>query len=178
MEPSEEQMQPYVLERIIRNLWSQWILDVISWILFWRAQLNYETNEQINYDIMNYREIIHLADGYKKSQSFTMAIKAYEKAIEKTGEVKEIKYILPRITSCYRKDNRPDDAIALYTKICSEYGYDILDSVLLTSVSAAYIDIGEYVKAKKCADRAYAMSQGNISDELKSVYARLKKYNQ
>lgn len=50
MEPSEEQMQPYVLERIIRNLWSQWILDVISWILFWRAQLNYETNEQINYD--------------------------------------------------------------------------------------------------------------------------------
>ena len=35
---------------IIRNLWSQGILHVISGILFWRSQLNYETNTQINYD--------------------------------------------------------------------------------------------------------------------------------
>ena len=50
LEPSEEQMADYVFERIIRNLWSQWILQVISGILVWRAQLNYETNVQINYD--------------------------------------------------------------------------------------------------------------------------------
>lgn len=50
LEPSEEQMPTYALERIIRNLWSQGILHVISGILFWRSQLNYETNTQINYD--------------------------------------------------------------------------------------------------------------------------------
>lgn len=50
LEPSEEQMPTCALERILRNLWSQWILHVISWILFWRSQLNYETNIQINYD--------------------------------------------------------------------------------------------------------------------------------
>jgi muramoyltetrapeptide carboxypeptidase LdcA involved in peptidoglycan recycling len=50
LEPSEEQMPTYAFERIIRNLGSQGILDVISWILLWRAQLNYETNVQINYD--------------------------------------------------------------------------------------------------------------------------------
>jgi len=50
LEPSEEQMPTYAFERIIRNLGSQGILDIISWILLWRAQLNYETNVQINYD--------------------------------------------------------------------------------------------------------------------------------
>jgi muramoyltetrapeptide carboxypeptidase LdcA involved in peptidoglycan recycling len=50
LEPSEEQMPTYALERILRNLWSQGILHVISWILFWRSQLNYETNIQIDYD--------------------------------------------------------------------------------------------------------------------------------
>jgi len=50
LEPSEEQMPTYALERILRNLWSQWILHVISWILFWRSQLNYQTNIQIDYD--------------------------------------------------------------------------------------------------------------------------------
>ena len=50
IEPSEEQIPTYYFERIIRNLWSQWILQVLSGILVWRSQLNYETNEQINYD--------------------------------------------------------------------------------------------------------------------------------
>ena len=50
IEPSEEQMPDYSFERIIRNLWSQWILQVLEGILVWRAQLNYETNVQINYD--------------------------------------------------------------------------------------------------------------------------------
>ena len=50
IEPSEEQIPTYAFERIIRNLWSQGILQVISGILVWRAQLNYETNIQINHD--------------------------------------------------------------------------------------------------------------------------------
>ena len=50
LEPSEEQMPEYSFERIIRNLWSQWILQVLEGILVWRSQFNYETNVQINYD--------------------------------------------------------------------------------------------------------------------------------
>lgn len=50
IETSEEKMPLITFERIIRNLWSQWIIRVLSWILLWRSQLNYSTWEQISYE--------------------------------------------------------------------------------------------------------------------------------
>ncbi len=50
LEPSEERMSDTHFERIIRNLGSQWILHVIKGILIWRAQMDYQTNTQLNYD--------------------------------------------------------------------------------------------------------------------------------
>lgn len=50
LETSEEKMSTTQFERIMRNLWSQWILHNIVWILVWRSQYDYETNIQINYD--------------------------------------------------------------------------------------------------------------------------------
>lgn len=138
-------------------------------------KLNSTYNESINYNNMNYLRIIEIADGFKKSNSFIMAIKTYEKAMEKTNKVEHIKYILPRITSCYRKNNQASKAIELYTKVCKMYGYDILNEVLLTSIAAAYCDLEQFDNAKKCADRAYAIAKGNYSEELKLVYKRINK---
>lgn len=50
LETSEEKMSEINFERIIRNLWSQWILHKISWILLWRSQLDYKTWIQISYE--------------------------------------------------------------------------------------------------------------------------------
>jgi muramoyltetrapeptide carboxypeptidase LdcA involved in peptidoglycan recycling len=50
IETSEEQMSINQFERILRNLWSQGILDTIKGILLWRSQYNYTNNIQINYD--------------------------------------------------------------------------------------------------------------------------------
>lgn len=139
-------------------------------------RLNSFYNNNINFENMDYFDIIKIADGYKKSESFILAIKAYKKAMEKTKEIKEIKYILPRIVSCYRKNNQSRDAIEEYIDMYESYGYSILDPVLLTSVAAAYIDVGQYEKAKKCANQSYAMLDGKCSDELYFVYQRLNKY--
>ena len=48
---------------------------------------------------------------------------------------------------------------------------------LLTSLAAAYCDVGNYELAKKCADRAYAIQGGsqNYQSELSLVYARIRK---
>ena len=140
-----------------------------------QEKLNRAYDETIDYDNMNYFNIIKIADGFKKSNSFVMAIKTYEKALDKTKKIENIKYILPRITSCYRKNKQAHKAIELYTKICKEYGYEILNEVLLTSIAAAYCDLGEFENAKKCANKAYAITNGNCSDELKLVYQRIEK---
>lgn len=49
-ETSEEQISTAWFEYFLRNLWSQGILSVISWILQWRPQRNDETWVQLNYD--------------------------------------------------------------------------------------------------------------------------------
>ena len=136
-------------------------------------KLNKLYNNSINYDTMDYYEIIKIADGFKKTNSFTMAITTYEIALEKTNKKYEIKYILPRITSCYRMNHQPNKAIELYSRICKNHGYEILNSVLLTSIAAAYCDLGQFDNAKKCADRAYAISNGKADEELKLVYKRI-----
>ena len=140
-----------------------------------QEKLNEAYNETMNYEEMNYYSIIKIADDFKKSNSFSMAIKTYEKALDKTNKVENIKYILQRITSCYRKNKQAHKAIELYTKICKEYGYGILNEVLLTSIAAAYCDLGEYENAKKCANKAYAITNGKCSEELKLVYQRMEK---
>lgn len=50
LETSEENMSPQTFERILRNLWSQWILQHLSGILIGRTRFDYATNEQISYD--------------------------------------------------------------------------------------------------------------------------------
>lgn len=50
LEPSEEHITTIHFERILRNLGSQGILDVISGIIVWRAQRDDVSWEQVNYD--------------------------------------------------------------------------------------------------------------------------------
>lgn len=50
LEPSEEKISDTHFERIVRNLGSQGVLHVIKGIIVGRAQMDYQTNTQLNYD--------------------------------------------------------------------------------------------------------------------------------
>ena len=82
-------------------------------------------------------------------------------------------HILPMISRCYRQLYEPEKAIALY----EEYRYNekMITFPLLTSVAAAYMDVKQYDQAKKCCDKAFAITDGTSSCELQNTYDRLEK---
>ena len=118
-------------------------------------------------------ELISEGNKFKESSSYLSAINFYEKALEDCDE-KTHKYILPMITSCYRKCNMPRKVIDLFADTKSKYGEDFITPVLLTSVAAAYCDLKEYENALRCCKWAYK-TFGEISPNLSNVWARIKK---
>lgn len=141
-----------------------------------QSKLNSKFNSLVNFKIMSCKQLVKIGDGYKKSESFQLAIKSYEETISKTKDKNIIKYILPRITACYRKCNQPQSAVELYSKVCKKYGYDILNVPLLASVAAAYCDLNEYYSAKKCVNKALSQLNGECPDELKALIVKIKKH--
>jgi len=87
------------------------------------------------------------------------------------------RYILPIITSVYRKLGKPQEAISFYTKkAIPRFGKDIDSVASLTSLAAAYCDVQEYEMAKKYCNQAYAKQAGGVgyTNELSMVYNRIK----
>lgn len=121
----------------------------------------------------NVEELVREGDKFKESTSYISAIKFYEKALEDCDEETH-RYILPRITSCYRKCNMPRKVIELFSETKSKYGTDFITPVLLTSVAAAYCDLKEYENALKCCKWAYKTFD-KFSPNLSNVWARIKK---
>jgi hypothetical protein len=62
------------------------------------------------------------------------------------------------MTSCYRQTGQAQKAIDILAEATKRFGQSMVTSALLTSVAAAYCDLGDYIRAKKCCDRAYASS--------------------
>lgn len=120
------------------------------------------------------KELIDEGDKFKASYTYEPAIAFYEKAIELCDE-ETLKYILPRITSCYRQEKRPKKAIELFSYAKRKFGEDFITPVLLTSVAAAYCDLQEYENAFRCCRWAYKRFEGNSDPNLSNVFARIKK---
>ena len=129
--------------------------------------------EQLDYSKYTINELVAEGDKFKESSSYQSAISFYEKALVDCDEVTH-KYILPRITSCYRKNNMPGKVIDLFTETKRKYGTSFITPVLLTSVAAAYCDIQEYENALRCCKWAYK-TYGEFNPNLSNVYARIKK---
>ena len=139
-----------------------------------QRELNYEYVKTLNLASMSAQELISQGDKFKESATYQLAVRYYEEASVKC-EIKDMAYILPRITSCYRKSNQASKAIEMFSYAKQKFGTAILTAPLLTSAAAAYCDLGEYDNAKKCCDRAYAMSGATADDELRLVYKRIDK---
>ncbi|MBQ5801215.1 MAG: hypothetical protein IIW20_04945 [Clostridia bacterium] len=127
-------------------------------------------------DISGYsvEELVSEGDKFKNSATYDYAIVFYEKAIE-TCDEQTLKYILPRITSCYRHEGVPRKAIKLFSFAKSTYGVEFLSGPLLTSVAAAFCDLKEYENALRCCKWAYKAFNGEFNSSLNNVFARIKK---
>ena len=125
-------------------------------------------------DDLTIEELIAMGDSFKDAGTVHIAIKYYETALD-ANTVKVHRAVLPRLTSCYRAQGQASKAVELYERARIMYGERLMSPPLCTSVAAAYCDICDYVSAKKCADKAYAMSGGKASGELASVYGRIRK---
>ena len=130
--------------------------------------------KQQSMDRMTVDELIAEGDKYKEAGTINLAIRYYEAAM-KTDIDAEHKYVLARLTSCYRAQGRANKAIELFELANERFGEKALSSPLCTSVAAAYCDIRDYESAKKYADKAYALNGGKASGELTSVYGRIRK---
>lgn len=137
-------------------------------------ELNKLFAEKLDPKTLTVDQCIAEGDNYKNSASIWLALKFYEEAILRSDR-RTLSYILPRITSCYRKNGCPQKAIDVLTYASNKFGNDLISHVLLTSAAGAYCDLKDYRRALKCCDQAYAKSNGNPSEELSLVYKRIRK---
>jgi hypothetical protein len=114
----------------------------------------------------------------KDNDDLVCSKKIFEELLSKSNESNVVRSILPRYTSILRKTEKPEEAIKVYEDFYGSFGGSISSSALHTSLAGAYCDIGDYFEARKQANKANAMSSGNESIELQSVYARIKRMEQ
>lgn len=163
---------------IYRRISGKWCDDrnyIVSETL--QRELNNEYVAQSYSDISHFdtKTLIHEGDKFKECATYNLAIKFYEAACRKC-ERKDMSYILPRISSCYRKAHQSAKAIEMFSFAKKKFGKDIImTEALLTTVAAAYCDLHEYENAKKCCDIAYARAKGMVGGELRMVYRRIEK---
>ena len=136
--------------------------------------LNQEFEKQLDLSKLSVDQLESEADKLKDADKHYRAIKYYEEIASKC-DINKLRYLLPKLSSCYRKCNMPQKSIELFASAEEKYGQSIIDEVLLTTVGAAYCDLKEFDKAKKCCNEAYAKCNGKCSQELISVYERIKK---
>lgn len=138
-----------------------------------QSELNHIFAQKIDPYSLATQDCIDRGDEFKKSGSMGLALKFYEAEVE-SADKKTMARILPRVTSCYRANGQPQKAIDILAQANLVYGKDMVTPVLLTSVAAAYCDLEDYARAKKCCDRALAMAEGEMTPELGGVYRRIK----
>ena len=136
--------------------------------------LNAMRVKNINFDDVSYTELINLAQEMKDSEDYIFSKKLIETRLERSSDRQVIRSILPRYTSILRNLEQPREAIDVAEQYMSLYSRAVFSPALFTSLAGAYCDIGDWMEARKKANVAMAMGNGNASVELQSVYARIK----
>ena len=133
--------------------------------------------QSINYQDLEEEALLNYLKQLKTSEFYTECLAAIEYGLRKFHSSYEFyRTVFPIITSCYRSLKQPQKAIDFWMEN-KELFKSCLSVPLLTSLAAAYCDVGNYELAKKCANRAYAIQGGgkNYVTELSLVYERIKK---
>lgn len=107
-----------------------------------QKDLNAEYANMVNPDDLSLQDCIAEGDKFKNSSSIGLVLRFYENAVERADSA-TMAYILPRITSCYRKSGQPQKVIDMLVYANKVFGKQMVTPTLLTSVAAAYCDLGD-----------------------------------
>ncbi|MBO4679349.1 MAG: hypothetical protein J5626_06735 [Lachnospiraceae bacterium] len=138
-------------------------------------KLNSLMVKNISFEDKTVGELINIAQRMKDNEDLIYSRKLFEELLSKSADPTVIRSILPRYTSILRKLDQADQAINVSKDYFERFGKAVSSPALHTSLAGAYCDKGDYVEARLQANRAMAMSGGNASVELQSVYSRIKK---
>ena len=130
-----------------------------------------------DYKQMDEVELVAYIKHLKRAEKLGKCITAIEYGIDKFYlSISFYTTVFPIMTSCYRHLGQPQKAIDFWMSKKDVFA-SCLSTPLLTSLAAAYCDIGNYDLAKYCADKAYALQGGGqgYKSELSLVYLRIKK---
>lgn len=113
------------------------------------------------------------ADYYKMTGKASSALEMYYSLLN-IKDIEGAKYLLPRITSCYRMMDNPEGAICIYKEYI-ERGDEFKSVALLTSVAAAYCDLKMINEAKDLVNAALILTRGVKTMQLSNVISKLER---
>ncbi len=139
-----------------------------------QRKLNNAWADQENWTAWSDNRLADEGKRCKESGDMDRAIKYFELLRSRNPEGGIAASILASLSSCYRDDrvNRPDKCVELYQEY-RERGNHFLNPAFLTSVAAAYIDIGDLYTARDVANHARAILGDRNDFNLAAVYQRL-----
>ena len=119
--------------------------------------------------------LIERAREAKDSKKYDIAISYFEIALLKSS-ICEVSDYISELTSLYRKCHKPNAVIELYKYICKKHKSFYFPNSFLTSLSAAYLDIGNKEKALQYAGEVYGKLGAKKDKELEKIYFRINTY--
>lgn len=128
--------------------------------------------KSVNTEYVSAYDLVIEGDKQKSEGFYNKAILNYLKAYSK-GSPEQIKYIVPRVASCYRIISQPKMALNFYRGARSMYGDIVNDHVMLTVLSSIHGDLKNWEQALYCADYACELNDGVINAYLENVYRRI-----
>ena len=131
----------------------------------------------VDFSSMEESQLLEHIKKLKGAEYYTECLRVIEHGLQRFNKSAHYyRTVFPMITSCYRSLNQPQKAIDFWMENKQLFS-SCLSPALLTSLAAAYCDVGNYEMARKCANKAYAIQGGslNYSNELSLVYKRIKK---
>ncbi len=140
-----------------------------------KYKLNKLRVQNIDFDNIDTEELLSIAQSMKDNNDTLNSARIFNELLNRCEDAGVVRNILPRYTSILRMNKQPKEAINMFEKYYDIYGKSIYSPALFTSVAAAYCDTGDYNEARNKANVANAMSGGKASEELISVYARIKR---
>ena len=132
---------------------------------------------ELEREMDEFERLVNEGDEAYKKDDYNRAVIYYEDAFKIATDVNKFKMksLLPMMARCYRKIGNPASVFDLATDAKKKFGRDVITSVFLTTVAAAYLDLGNHPDARKCIDAAIRLENCRMSGPLQLVIDRLEK---
>lgn len=118
------------------------------------------------------QELIQMADAAMEWELYEKAMNYYMELVRKAS-LSSLIFVLPKISACFRRLNRPLMAISLFDYVHDRYGDAYVSAGLFTSAAAAYCDLGEFATARAYCDKAEDKMHGIYDEKIENARKRI-----